>query len=378
MNALCIYVGVLGSLLLRWSLLDFESGDYHLFLSRWYDRILDDGWGALSKDYVTYPPPYVCLLCLCSYLPLPKIYAIKLISIFFDYMVAWLVFKIVRAGRPSGPWAWSAAILVLYLPTVWLNSSVWGQCDSIFTAALLGTLLSIMRARGALALAIYGLALALKPQAIFLGPLLGGLFFAGLLRWRWVWLPVVVYAFCGLPAVLAGRTFLKTILHYSTQTNLHQLTIGATNWYQWIPNSAYDTFFGAGLILSTVAGVYLMLATQVAFRGPTHNGPCLVLAAATTLVLVPYLLPGMHERYFFPADILCLVYAFYFPRRWYVAVLAEFASFFTYLPYLFGREPVPRPWLAFATTAALVILVWDFGRRALGPTPAPRERTPVS
>src|SRR6266542_4176175 len=86
---LWVYVGVAGSLLLRASVLDFESGDYKLFLSNWYDYFLQHGrWAALKDDFSNYPPLYLYLLSLSTLLPLPKLYAIKLISILSDYLAA--------------------------------------------------------------------------------------------------------------------------------------------------------------------------------------------------------------------------------------------------------------------------------------------------
>ncbi len=70
-----------------------------------------------------------------------------------------------------------------------------------------------------------------------------------------------------------------------------------------------------------------------------------------------FVLPAMHERYFFSADVLAVVYVFCFPQRFYLAILIQAASFFSYLPYLFEIEPVPIPWLAFLVTFVLVSLV---------------------
>ncbi|MCZ7641035.1 MAG: hypothetical protein M5U12_36265 [Verrucomicrobia bacterium] len=47
-----------GSLLLRLSLFDFESGDYRFFLSRWYDLYVEQGrWRGLGVEepFATYP-----------------------------------------------------------------------------------------------------------------------------------------------------------------------------------------------------------------------------------------------------------------------------------------------------------------------------------
>jgi hypothetical protein len=67
------------------------------------------------------------------------------------------------------------------------------------------------------------------------------------------------------------------------------------------------------------------------------------------VVLVPYLLPAMHERYFYLADTLTVLSAFYLPRRlWYLPIIEQFASLFSYLPFLLmsggiaGRQPGGR------------------------------------
>ena len=90
---LWIYVGIAGSLLLRASVLDFESGDYKAFLSNWYDYFVQHGrWTALKDNFTGYPLLYLELLSLSTLLPLPKLYAIKLLSILCDYIGAWFAF----------------------------------------------------------------------------------------------------------------------------------------------------------------------------------------------------------------------------------------------------------------------------------------------
>src|SRR5213592_4968460 len=82
---LWFYVTIAGSLLLRVSVLDFESGDYRLFLGKWYDFFVEHGrWrglGEITEAFSSYPSLYLYLVSLSTLLPLPKLYAIKLISI---------------------------------------------------------------------------------------------------------------------------------------------------------------------------------------------------------------------------------------------------------------------------------------------------------
>src|SRR5205814_981863 len=98
----------------------------------------------------------------------------------------------------------------------------------------------------------------------------------------------------------------------------------------------------------------------------------LVCGALLSVLLLPYFLPGMHERYFYAADVFSLIYVFYRPQRWWAACLIQLASAFTYLPYLFDVEPLPRECLAVAITAAIVAVAIDFiklhGRAALEPS----------
>jgi Gpi18-like mannosyltransferase len=356
-----IFAGVAGSLLLRLSVLDFESGDYRQFLGDWYDQFVERGrWGALADDFSSYPPLYLYCLSLSTFLPLPRLYAIKLISIVADYVAAWFVYKLVKCGRPSGSQALAAAMGMLFLPTVWFNSAVWGQCDAMFTAALLATVYYLIAERPLAGMVAFGFACSLKPQAIFLVPFLGGWFFRQAMPWRWVAVPPLVYAVCGLPSILAGKPILQVLFHWGRQENYPLLTMGATNWYQWISNDYFGVFYNTGIVLAIVGTAFLILTMQMpsAMERPLW----FVATALISVMMVPDFLPGMHERYFFAADLFALVYAFFVTRGWVVAVLVQSCSLFTYLPYLFESEPVPRPLLALVMSAALGMVAWDLAR----------------
>jgi Gpi18-like mannosyltransferase len=65
----------------------------------------------------------------------------------------------------------------------------------------------------------------------------------------------------------------------------------------------------------------------------------IVTASAVFAIGVPFVLPGMHERYFYLADVLTVVLAFYRPRLWFVPLLVQTASLLSYLPFLFWQQP---------------------------------------
>ena len=282
-HALWIYFIVAGSLMLRVSVLDFQSGDYNAFLSRWYDYFVEHGrWASFKDDFSNYPPLYLYLLSLSTLAPLPKICAIKLISILSDYIAAAFIFKIVRYRFPNGPCPWVATALMLFLPTVWLNSGLWGQCDAMFTSGLLGTFFYLLIKRPAPAMVAFGLACSLKPQAIFFVPFLIGLYFNKQLSWKSLCIPPLVYTLCGVPAMIAGRPIWKVLLHWALQKNGNRpfLTMGATNSYQWISNNYYEFLELSGVVLAAVAAAFLVLSMQERVRpwarGVWHLRPALL------------------------------------------------------------------------------------------------------
>lgn len=374
---LWVYSVLVGSLLLRASVLDFESGDYKAFLGKWYDYFVEHGGlAAFKDDFTRYPLLYLYVVSVSTLLPLPKLYAIKLFSVLCDYVAAWFVFRIVRCKFDQGPWPWLAAGVALFLPTVWLNSAVWGQCDGMFTSALLAALFYVVVKRPLAAMVAFGLACALKPLAIYFAPFLAGWFFRERVPWKYVAVPPLLYAACGVPAILAGKPVFEVLFRWTQHRNIPELTLGATNWYQWVSKESYEVFFMAGIVLALAASACLVLAMQE--RAVADRERFLVATAVLSVLVVPYFLPGMHERYFYTADLISLIYAFFVTRGWIVAVLVQFCSFFAYLPYLFRLEPVPRPLLAVVMSIALGLVAVEVAKSLLrGPRSSGKEREPV-
>ena len=70
-------------------------------------------------------------------------------------------------------------------------------------------------------------------------------------------------------------------------------------------------------------------------------------------MLVPYLLPRMHERYFYMAEILALVYFMYDHKRWYVPVAITLTSLAGYVAAMCGEGVFDQ---LYAAVGYLVIL----------------------
>ena len=74
---------------MRWLSFGFESMDYTYFLSRWYEEVEAlGGFPAVGTVVGNYTPAYMLLMAAMTYLPLPPLYAIKLVSVAADYLLA--------------------------------------------------------------------------------------------------------------------------------------------------------------------------------------------------------------------------------------------------------------------------------------------------
>ena len=102
-------------------------------------------------------------------------------------------------------------------------------------------------------------------------------------------------------------------------SNYHELSKNAPNFFEWFPDSTYSILFPAGLIFAASI-VFVMIVGY--FKSSQQMDQNLIVQSAFAFVLiVPYFLPKMHERYFYPADVFSIVYAFYFPKFFFVPIV---------------------------------------------------------
>jgi Gpi18-like mannosyltransferase len=364
---LILIIGIALALALRFSLFGYESTDYKQFLSKWHDFIAHHGFEAFAHDFANYNPPYLYLMAIVIYLfPfLPKIVAIKSISVLFDLLLGWFVYKLVHLKYPASILLPVFGYLaLLFAPTVFLNSSCWGQADSIYTMFLVACLYWICTSKQWLALAAFGFALTVKAQAMFFAPFLFVLLLKRQLSWKPFLLVPCVYLLTLVPAWISGRNFYDLLFIYIRQSNTyHELSKHAPNFYIWFPDSVYDFLYPAGLLLG-LAVTFLVIAGIIKSSRAVDTDLIVQMSLVFVLV-IPYFLPKMHERYFYPADVLAIVYAFYFPKYFHVPIVVIFCSFLSYLPYLFNVD-VPLNLVSIFLGSVVVVVAHDFVRTLRG------------
>ncbi len=344
------------SLVVRKSLVNFQDPDYQIF-SSWYDFIKVHGIHSFKYGYdagfSNYNSPYNYFLYLAALIPVSKIVAIKGLLVFFDIFMAAGVYFVVKVFRPDTYAPIIAAIATMFIPTVLVTGVMWGQFDQLYVGCVLFSLYFALRGNSPWAWAWFGLAIAVKLQAIFFLPVLGIMVFKRIKWYDSAW-AVLAFLVVTLPPMLAGRSLGSLLNIYPAQVNLFNgnLVLNAPTLYQWFPNSVFPYFNHMATGLGVSAALGLLLASLI-YRKYTDKNILVVTTLA--LYLIPFLLPAMHERYFFPAGILSMVLFFVYPTWKFgvIAVSMQVITLFSYTPFLFNAWPP----ISFAVLSVAVLAI---------------------
>ena len=348
---------VAAAFVLRALFFSYETLDYQDFLARWVQYFRDNGGFAALKDSVgNYNVPYLYFLALFSYVDIYDLYLIKLLSTFFDVLLAFGAMRLTGLFTRSRARLLFVYFAVLFWPTVVLNSAVWGQCDSIYVALGLLAVYWAMDGRPVLGMAAMAASFAFKLQAVFIMPVFVLLLIARRVKLRHFLVFPAVYMLLMLPAVFAGRPVLDTITLYFDQMG----TVGSALNYNSPSVYAFARSVSDEALASRLgiaAAFALMLAVFGWFwwrRGSITNWA--LLGGALILVVgIPFLLPHMHDRYFYAADILSLAFAVAAPAYFFLPLLCEFASLLGYHAYLKMRYLLLMHWGAAALAFVLIV-----------------------
>jgi Gpi18-like mannosyltransferase len=345
---------------LRYAGLHFISMDMSRDFIPWYHQLADGGYKALIQPSFSYTPPYLYLLLLATSLRpyLSDIVVIKLIPIFFDVCNAFLIYKIVRIRYPLGKVPILAAAILTLAPTVILNGAYWGQVDGFYTCFLLACLYFMLKDKPLPALLFFGIAFAIKAQAVFMGPFLALMFFKKHIHWSHFGMIPIVYLIFILPMIIIGKPVFGALTVYAAQAgSFQQASMNAPNPYIFIRPHGYTTALIIGLSISAILVLIWLIIYARRKYSLTH--PLLVLTALVSVACIPFILPKMHDRYFYPADIFSILLAFFIPELWFVAIGYQLISVLAYSIFLFHQSLMPNLVVAAAlNTSMVIILLW--------------------
>ena len=342
-------VTVAGAFFARALCMDYQTLDYQDWISVWVQAFRDEGaWAGLSHSIwsCNYNVPYLYFLALFSQSGIPDLYLVKALSVLFDVLLALIVSRLAGLGSDSASRRLAAFIGTLWLPTVILNGALWGQCDSIYVFFAVWSLYLVLRSRPYAGVAAAAVSLSFKLQGIFILPALGVLFFAKKLKPRHLAVFPVAYIATLVPALLAGRSFTELItFYYNNITTVGEgLNYNSPSLYAAFSFSGIEPEYAAKIGILLAFGLCALLyIVLILFYGRLSD--LTVLTLSVVLVIgVPLLLPHMHDRYFFMADLLSFALACAIPALWFIPALVSFASLICYYCYLKMAFLVPLRW----------------------------------
>ncbi len=337
-------------MMVRLSVYPIESGDYKGFLVKWLeecDRAGGIGYlgitpGINDESTINYAWMYQYVIILIHYLSsfTEGLFLIKHVSVIFDLVCSVTIMRITYiACDKNAKKAILSFALALLLPTVVINGAAWGQCDSIYTAFALLAILHLIKGNDARMFIYLGLSYSFKQQVIFLFPLLVIMWIKGKIKLKYIfWFPAVLFITM-IPALLAGREFSELVGIYSDQVGEYsELTKNYPSIYtvvnQNLDVAMNNVIISMGTLLTiSVLGI---LVYYLRDKIKEINSELTITIAIFTVELCLFMLPAMHERYGYMAEILSVVYAVINPKRLAVCAAMQFVSLVTYSRFLFG------------------------------------------
>jgi Gpi18-like mannosyltransferase len=352
-------IAIIAVLIMHKTLVSYYTEDFTVFVTHWFDHLKNNGFGGLADNFSNYNVPYLYLLYLGTLTPFDGLQVTKIIAGFFDLVLAAGAAAVVFRIRPSIALASVVAVATLFIPEVFLNSGFWGQSDSIYAAFILWAIFFLLKQRDILAWVFFAVAFQVKLQAVFFLPLMGIAFIVQKHRWRAVGYGVLTCLAIFIPAMIAGRSIPSLLGIYYEQAQGSPITVNAANIYQWVPSTVetgFQTasiFFAVGLV-ALLSIVYLHRAARA-----TLAPSWLLQVAAAYGVLIPFVLPQIHDRYFYVGGILVLLCAIIDRRYLIPGLLLQFTAIMAYSPQLYHEQPVVPFWaLAIVQLVSVSWVVW--------------------
>jgi len=357
------------------------TSDYLDFLAPWTERLRSlGGFAGLGQEVGNYNVPYMVLLALFSYVDAPPLPFIKLVSTLTDLLLALTCARLVYRLGGRGERALISFVLTLLLPTVFINSALWGQCDSVYVSLALLGLLLCLEDRPGRGMAVFGLSFAIKLQAIFILPTVAVLLLMKKVKWYHLPLFPAAYLLAVSPAILAGRSIGDTLLFYlntaesaGSSLNYNSPSLFSLYRFYWMDEAAQAAAGRAGILAAGAAVLAVLILCLVRRKHLDERG-CFY-ASLFFCLAIPLLLPHMHDRYFYYVDAMTLVLACLLPWLTPAVLLSQFASLLGYHAYFFMRYLLPMK-LGFYGLAAVCVCVLLLFLTSLAGFCPPRQKRP--
>lgn len=292
----------------------------------WAQHAYQSGLNGFYREgmFADYPPGYIYVLYAIGAVrdwfgiadsSIGARVLLKLPAMLADLAAGVLLYRY-GAARIGQAAAFGLAMLYVWNPAVIVNSAAWGQVDAVFVLIILLSLLAIVRGGLVQGTVLFAAAVLVKPQALIFTPVLL-LAYWHKREWRKASLAMLAgaaaFVLLALP-FFRGNGGAQGLfdLYTSTLSSYPYATLNAFNLYlltggNWAPleerflSVPYTYWGNAGIVLATALAAWLSLR-QKRGRDAVSSSFFLALVLIATVFLF---VTKMHERYMFPALLLC-------------------------------------------------------------------------
>ena len=281
----------------------------------------------------------------------------KILSIIFDYAIAYAIaYFLCKIQNKKKYRAYFNVIyaIVLFLPTVVLNSAYWGQCDSIYSFFVVLTLLYVYQEKYTRAFIYYGIAFGFKLQAIFILPFLICIYIKNKKFSIYQFgITLLVFWAMGIAGFIYGRGFLEPFQIYMKQSDTYKgMYLNCASFYRLLGSNytmlkgfamSFIVFlFGIALYVILVGKKRMVTGEQFLNTVTWFVWTCL------------FFLPAMHERYTYLLDLLLIMLVAINRSYLKYAFLSFTISLMTYGSYLYGNVKITH------TSSFLLFAAWIY------------------
>lgn len=295
----------------------------------WSDTVYNAGTGRFyqTAGFADYPPGYIYILYVIAFIK--NVFSmdssstaynilLKLPAIAADMLCAGVIYKFAKEKTSESKSIVLALIFALN-PMAILNSSWWGQVDSVFTLFAVIALICLYKNKCELSAVFYAIALLIKPQALIIFPVYLFYIYELIKTQRLKGIKTtVISALCGAAVFFAlvipfsGGRPLSWIfeLYKSTLGSYEYASLNAPNLFSAFGGNAVSVHENF-LFMSYSAWSWIFICAVVILSGFIYFKKGGIFPCASVLLSGTYVFAAkMHERYLFPVIafiILCYI-----------------------------------------------------------------------
>ena len=279
----------------------------------WSEMLKNNGLSEfyISGEFTDYPPGYMYILYLLGFVKdifgegtIFTYVILKLPAIISDILLGLCAYKLCeKYGQERLKYLLFS--FFAFNPVAILNSAIWGQVDSVFTLFVVLMLIAITENKMILSYFLFGIAIFIKPQALFYAPVLFYGILDNVVLKDFSWKNFNKNLIGGLCAI--GLVFLLAIpFGINNVISQYIATLGS---YNYATVNAYNFWAALGMNWSEITGgmnfisysaiVIIVIASGVLFFSNKEKNRYFIVSAFICFSVF-MLSVKMHERYAFP------------------------------------------------------------------------------